>query len=80
MLCQGEIEFFTINIKKAFVKKSKVNIFGSKKDRVKYFNDIDYFQIVMKDVKKGANDNRKYFIRVNMKDEGTRSMEWGSAW
>ena len=80
LLYQGEIEYFTINRKKAFVKKSKVNIFGSKKDRVEYFNDIDYFQMVMKGVKKGANDNRKYFIRVNMKDKETKPIEWGYTW
>ena len=34
LLYQGEIEYFTINRKKAFVKKSKVNIFGSKKDKI----------------------------------------------
>ena len=80
LLYQGEIEYFTINRKKAFVKKSKVNIFGSKKDRVEYFNDIDYFQMVMKGVKKGADDNRKYFIRVNMKDKETKPIEWGYTW
>ena len=80
LLYQGEIEYFTINRKKAFIKKSKVNIFGSKKDRVEYFNDIDYFQMVMKGVKKGANDNRKYFIRVYMKDKETKPIEWGYTW
>jgi hypothetical protein len=77
---QGEIEYFTINRKKAFIKKSKVNIFGSKKDRVEYFNDVDYFQIVMKGVKKGAEDNRKYFIRVNLKDKMAKPIEWGYTW
>ena len=62
LLYQGEIEFFTIDRKKAIIKKSKVNIFGSKKDRFEYFNDIDYFQIVMKGTKKGADDNRKYSL------------------
>ena len=80
LLYQGEIEYFTINRKKAFIKKSKVNIFGSKIDRVEYFNDIDYFQMVMKGVKKGANDNRKYFIRVYMKDKETKPIEWGYTW
>ena len=80
LLYQGEIEYFTINRKKAFVKKSKVNIFGSKKDRIEYFNDIDYFQMVMNGVKKGAEDNRKYFIRVNMKDKETKPIEWGYTW
>ena len=77
---QGEIEYFTINRKKAFIKKSKVNIFGSKKDRVEYFNDIDYFQIVMKGEKKGANDNRKYFIRVYLKDKMAKPIQWGYTW
>lgn len=80
LLYQGEIEYFTINRKKAFIKKSKVNIFGSKKDRVEYFNDIDYFQIVMKGEKKGANDNRKYFIRVYLKDKMSKPIQWGYTW
>ena len=80
LLYQGEIEYFTINRKKAFIKKSKVNIFGSKKDRVEYFNDIDYFQMVMKGTKKGAEDNRKYFIRVYLKDKETKPIEWGYTW
>jgi len=80
LLYQGEIEYFTINRKKAFIKKSKVNIFGSKKDRVEYFNDVDYFQIVMKGVKKGADDNRKYFIRVYFRDKMTKPIEWGYTW
>ena len=45
ILYQGEIEFFIIDRKKAIIKRSKINIFGSKRDRVEYFNDIDYFQI-----------------------------------
>ena len=80
LLYQGEIEFFTIDRKKAIIKKSKVNIFGSKKDRFEYFNDIDYFQIVMKGTKKGANDNRKYFIRVYLKDKCRKPIEWGYTW
>ena len=80
LLYQGEIEFFTIDRKKAKNKKSKVNIFGSKKDRFEYFNDIDYFQIVMKGTKKGANDNRKYFIRVYLKDKCRKPIEWGYTW
>ena len=80
LLYQGEIEYFTINRKKAFVKKSKVNIFGSKRDRVEYFNDIDYFQMIMKGTKKGADDNRKYFIRVYLKDKETKPIEWGYTW
>ena len=80
ILYQGEIEFFNIDRKKAIIKRSKINIFGSKKDRVEYFNDIDYFQIVMKGTKKGANDNRKYFIRVNLKDKCRKPIEWGYTW
>ena len=80
LLYQGEIEFFTIDRKKAIIKKSKVNIFGSKKDRFEYFNDIDYFQIVMKGTKKGANDNRKYFIRVYLKDKCRKPIELGYTW
>jgi hypothetical protein len=80
ILYQGEIEFFNIDRKKAIIKRSKINIFGSKRDRVEYFNDIDYFQIVMKGTKKGANDNRKYFIRVNLKDKCRKPIEWGYTW
>ena len=80
ILYQGEIEFFNIDRKKAIIKRSKINIFGSKRDRVEYFNDIDYFQIVMKGAKKGANDNRKYFIRVNLKDKCRKPIEWGYTW
>jgi len=80
ILYQGEIEFFNIERKKAIIKRSKINIFGSKRDRVEYFNDIDYFQIVMKGTKKGANDNRKYFIRVNLKDKCRKPIEWGYTW
>ena len=80
LLYQGEIEYFIIDRKKAIVKKSKVNIFGSKRDRFEYFNDIDYFQIVMKGTKKGANDNRKYFIRVYLKDKCRKPIEWGYTW
>ena len=80
LLYQGEIEFFIINRKKAFIKKSKVNIFGSKRDRVEYFNDVDYFQIVLKGTKKGAYDNRKYFIRVYLKDKTSKPIEWGYTW
>lgn len=80
ILYQGEIEFFIIDRKKAIIKRSKINIFGSKRDRVEYFNDIDYFQIVMKGTKKGANDNRKYFIRVYLKDKIRKPIEWGYTW
>jgi hypothetical protein len=80
ILYQGEIEFFNIDRKKAIIKRSKINIFGSKRDRVEYFNDIDYFQIVMKGTKKGANDSRKYFIRVNLKDKCRKPIEWGYTW
>ena len=80
ILYQSEIEFFNIDRKKAIIKRSKINIFGSKRDRVEYFNDIDYFQIVMKGTKKGANDNRKYFIRVNLKDKCRKPIEWGYTW
>ncbi len=80
ILYQGEIEFFNIDRKKAIIKRSKINLFGSKRDRVEYFNDIDYFQIVMKGTKKGANDNRKYFIRVNLKDKCRKPIEWGYTW
>jgi len=80
ILYQGEIEFFIIDRKKAILKRSKINIFGSKRDRVEYFNDIDYFQIVMKGTKKGANDNRKYFIRVYLKDKIRKPIEWGYTW
>ena len=80
ILYQGEIECFSIDRKKAIIKRSKINIFGSKRDRVEYFNDIDYFQIVMKGTKKGANDNRKYFIRVNLKDKCRKPIEWGYTW
>lgn len=80
LLYQGEIEFFTINRKKAFIKKSKVNIFGSKRDRFEYFNDVDYFQIVLKGTKKGAYDNRKYFMRVYLKDKMAKPIEWGYTW
>ena len=80
ILYEGEIEFFLIDRKKALIKKSKVNIFGSKKDTFEYFNDIDYFQIVMKGTKKGANDNRKYFIRVYLKDKDRKPIEWGYTW
>ena len=80
ILYQGEIEFFNIDRKKAIIKRSKINIFGSKRDRVEYFNDIDYFQIIMKGSKKGANDNRKYFIRVNLKDKCRKPIEWGYTW
>ena len=80
ILYQGEIEFFIIDRKKAIIKRSKINIFGSKRDRTEYFNDIDYFQIVMKGTKKGANDNRKYFIRVYLKDKIRKPIEWGYTW
>ena len=80
ILYQGEIEFFIIDRKKAIVKRSKLNIFGSKRDVVEYFNDVDYFQIVMKGTKKGANDNRKYFIRVYLKDKCRKPIEWGYTW
>ena len=80
ILYQGEIEYFTIDRKKAIVKRSKINIFGSKRDVVEYFNDVDYFQIVMKGTKKGANDNRKYFIRVYLKDKCRKPIEWGYTW
>ena len=80
ILYQGEIEFFTIDRKKAIVKKCKINIFGSKRDVVEYFNDVDYFQIVMKGTKKGADDNRKYFIRVYLKDKCRKPIEWGYTW
>ena len=80
ILYQGEIEFFIIDRKKAIIKRSKINIFGSKRDRTEYFNDIDYFQIVMKGIKKGANDNRKYFIRVYLKDKIRKPIEWGYTW
>ena len=80
ILYQGEIEYFIIDRKKALIKKSKVNIFGSKKDVFEYFNDIDYFQIVMKGTKKGADDNRKYFIRVYLKDKCRKPIEWGYTW
>ena len=80
LLYQGEIEYFYIYRKKGLIKRSKVNIFGSKRDRVEYFNDIDYFQIVMKGVKKGADDNRKYFMRVYLKDKMSKPIEWGYTW
>jgi hypothetical protein len=80
ILYQGEIEYFTIDRKKAIVKRSKINIFGSKRDIVEYFNDVDYFQIVMKGTKKGADDNRKYFIRVYLKDKCRKPIEWGYTW
>ena len=80
ILYQGEIEYFTIDRKKAIVKRSKINIFGSKRDVVEYFNDVDYFQIVMKGTKKGADDNRKYFIRVYLKDKCRKHIEWGYTW
>ena len=80
ILYQGEIEYFTIDRKKAIVKRSKINIFGSKRDIVEYFNDVNYFQIVMKGTKKGADDNRKYFIRVYLKDKCRKPIEWGYTW
>jgi len=80
ILYQGEIEYFTIDRKKAIVKRSKINIFGSKRDIVEYFNDVDYFQIIMKGTKKGADDNRKYFIRVYLKDKCRKPIEWGYTW
>ena len=34
----------------------------------------------MKGVKKGADDNRKYFIRVYFRDKMTKPIEWGYTW
>lgn len=76
----GEIEYFTIDRSRGFVKKSEVNIFGSQKDRVVHFDEIDYCQMVMKGTKKGANDNRKFYLRIYVKDKMTKPIEFGSTW
>lgn len=76
----SEVEIFTIDRKKLYVKLGQVNIFCSKKERYEYFNAVEHFQIVMTGTKKGPDDNRKYFIRVNFRDKTIKPMEWGHTW
>ena len=59
----GNIHIIDINRKKGVVYSRSINIFGSRKVKIYNFDDIKYIEIVMKGNKKGANDNRKYFIR-----------------
>jgi len=79
LLYQGEIEYFTINRKKAFIKKSKVNIFGSKKDRVEYLiaiqNQLSSLAIdpvatypIQGIIEKLGSKNEKRIIYLGIKD------------
>lgn len=58
---------------------SKINIFLSKVERLYSFDNVDYIEIVIKGQKKGAYDNRKYFVRILMKDR-LPPVEFGYTW
>ena len=80
MLYVGKIETFQIYRKKGFVRFKKVNIFLSKVECVFKFDDIDYVEIVIKGMKRGADDHRKYFIRVYNKDKKITPIQFGYTW
>ena len=74
----GEIEKFEINRKKGFVTKQKINLFGSKREYLFKFDNVDYIEIIMKGFKQGAYDYRKYFIRIYNKEKSIKPIEFGS--
>lgn len=80
LLYSGKIERFTINRKKGLIKLSKTNIFCSKVEKVIKFDDIDYIEIVIQGMKKGADDHRKYFIRIYHKERGVKPLQFGYTW
>ena len=80
LLYVGKIEVFCINRKKGLISRKKTNIFCSKTEIVEKFDNVDYIQICMKGTKKGAYDNRKYFIRVNLKQKAYKPIEFGFTW
>lgn len=80
MLYVGKIETLSINRKKGLVRYSKVNIFGSKVEVIYKFDDVDYFEIGIEGIKKGADDHRKYFIRIYHKDKKIEPIKFGYTW
>ena len=80
MLYVGKIERLNINRKKGLVRFSKINIFLSKVEMMFKFDDIDYMEIVIKGIKRGADDHRKYFIRIYNKDKKIVPIQFGFTW
>ena len=80
MLYVGKIERLNINRKKGLVRFSKMNIFLSKVEMMFKFDDIDYMEIVIKGIKRGADDHRKYFIRIYNKDKKIVPIQFGFTW
>jgi len=76
----GKIEIFKINRKKGYVTLKKINIFGTKKQILYNFDQIDYIEIVMKGMLRGNDDHRKYFVRLYNKDKNLKPIEFGFTW
>ncbi len=57
----------------------KVNVFLTKKEKIQSFDNIEYVEIVIKGRKMGADDHRKYFLRINLKTNHEK-IEFGHTW
>lgn len=80
LIYAGKIEYLIINRKKGLVFKRKINIFCSKVETGVRFDDVDYIEIVLKGATKGADDFRKYFVRINLKQRSVKPIEFGYTW
>ena len=74
-LYAGKIEFLYIDKKKGIIRKTLINIFLSKVEKVKYINVLDDIKMVLRGTKTYGNENTNYFIRYLFKD-GTK-IEFG---
>ena len=64
----AKIEYFTLDKKKGFIKKTELNVFCSKYEHVKYIYEIDDIIMVLKGIKSHSSENSNYFIRFTFKD------------
>jgi len=60
------------------VELSYLDTFLGKKSRLFLFDELDYFEIVLKGRIQQSNDYRKYFIRMNLKNK--TFVEFGYTW
>ena len=55
-----------------------MNIFCAKRSKLYLFDELDNFQMVLKGRVEGADDFRKYFIRLNLKNKD--NLEFAHTW
>ena len=51
----------------------------SKKEKIESFDNIEYSEIIIRGRKKGADDHRKFFIRIQLKNNQD-PIEFGYTW